>query len=56
MKATIGRWIGRQGVIVRQDAYLGTYFLTFDACQNDPVYKNQEWGPYFESQLEFLKR
>ncbi|MCI0507013.1 MAG: hypothetical protein L0Z73_13015 [Gammaproteobacteria bacterium] len=55
VKTLTGRWIGQQGVIVRQDPVLGTYFIKFDSCQRDPVYKSLEWGPYFESQLDFLK-
>ncbi len=51
-----GRLAGERGVIVRQDEYLGTFFLYLDNCQNDPVYNNIEWGPYFESQLEVLKK
>ncbi|HEY5604461.1 MAG TPA: hypothetical protein VIM41_15270 [Gammaproteobacteria bacterium] len=51
-----GRRVGQQGVIVRQDTALGTYFVTFDAYRNNPVYKSLEWGPYFESQLGFLKK
>ena len=56
VKTKTGRIVGRLGVIVRQDTYLGTYFITFNDYQNDPAYKNLEWGPYFESQLEFLKK
>ncbi|MEJ2180035.1 MAG: hypothetical protein P8Y28_06225, partial [Gammaproteobacteria bacterium] len=56
VKTRTGRLIGRQGTIVRQDVCLDTYFLTFESYKNDPIYKNHEWGPYFESQLEFLKK
>jgi uncharacterized protein YdbL (DUF1318 family) len=55
VKTLTGRWIGQLGIIVRQDPVIGTYFITFDSCQRDPIYKSLEWGPYFESQLEFLK-
>jgi pyruvate/2-oxoglutarate dehydrogenase complex dihydrolipoamide acyltransferase (E2) component len=51
-----GRMAGERGVIVRQDEYLGTYFMNMERCQNDPVYQDIEWGPYFESQLELLKK
>lgn len=56
VKTLTGRWVGKQGEIVRQDAYLGTYFITFDSYRQDSAYKDLEWGPYFESQLEFLKK
>ena len=55
VKALTGRSVGEKGVIVRQDAFLGTFFIILDRNQNNAVYKNIEWGPYFESQLEFLK-
>lgn len=55
VKPLTGRKSGEKGVIVRQDASLGTFFITFDNLQNDSIYKNTEWGPYFESQLEFIK-
>lgn len=55
VKTLTGRSIGERGVIVRQDACLGTFFILLDRHQNNPVYKSIEWGPYFESQLEFLK-
>ena len=48
--------MGEKGVIVRQDAYLGTFFIVLDSLQDSPSYRNIEWGPYFESQLEFVKR
>ena len=55
IKTLTGRAIGERGIIVRQDACLGTFFILLDRYSENPVYKNIEWGPYFESQLEFLK-
>lgn len=56
VKTLTGREVGATGVIVRQDASLGTFFILLDSKQQDQVYKKIEWGPYFESQLEFLKK
>lgn len=56
VKIRTGRRVGERGVIARQDAYLGTFFVNLDSCQNDPVYSTVEWGPYFEAQLEFSKK
>lgn len=56
VRTLTGRWAGKHGVIVRQDACLGTYFITFDSYQHDAVYQGLEWGPYFEAQLEFQKK
>lgn len=56
VKTLTGRVKGEKGVIVRQDAFLGTFFIVLERLQDNPVYKNIEWGPYFESQLEFVRK
>jgi hypothetical protein len=56
VKTLTGRMSGEKGIIVRQDASLGTFFILLDSLKDNAVYKNIEWGPYFESQLEFLKK
>lgn len=56
VRTLTGRVKGESGVIVRQDACLGTFFILLDRMQNNPFYKNIEWGPYFESQLEFVRK
>jgi len=52
VRVRAGRNAGESGRIVRQDEFLGTYFMNFDRCRKDPVYHNIEWGPYFASQLD----
>lgn len=52
VRTSKGRHAGEVGKVVAQDPYLGTYFLTFDRYKKDPVYKDIQWGPFFESTLE----
>ena len=56
VRITKGQQAGANGKIVRQDDYLGTYFVTLDAYKNVPAYKNLEWGPYFPPEMELVKQ
>jgi hypothetical protein len=50
-----GHYAGSSGKIARHDAYLGTYYIAFEAYKNDTAYKNTQWGPYFPAELEVVK-
>lgn len=54
VRAIKGKHAGETGKVVGQDPYLGTYFLIFDRYKKDSVYKDIQWGPYFDSALESI--
>jgi hypothetical protein len=49
-----GYHIGQIGKIIGHDPYLGTFFVSFDLYKKDPVYKDLEWGPYFDTDIKLI--
>ncbi|MDH5324126.1 MAG: hypothetical protein OEZ68_14045 [Gammaproteobacteria bacterium] len=56
VRTTKGNYVGTTGKVTRQDPCLGTYFMTFDRYERDSAYQGIEWGPYFASELEPVKK
>lgn len=56
VKVRIGKGyhIGQTGKIIGHDPYLGTFFVSFNLYKKDPVYKDLEWGPYFDTDIKLI--